>query len=703
MSALNKGLRPFLIWCAVAALVVSFYGGPGLAAGSPPELTRLQETYGRLPLHFIENRGQMDSQVKFCAQGHGYALFFTPAGVMLAGGMAAGADGSLQAALVKVTPLGQSPHFPQGEGLLPGKVNYLVGNDPRQWRTQVPTYGAVRYREVFPGIDLKFYGAGPMLEYDLIIRAGADPTAAKFQVEGIEGLEVTGEGDLAMRLPGGKVVMQKKPVIYQEISGRRIPREGKFHISDKAGFTYGFQVAAYDASRTLVIDPAIAYSTFLGGGQEDQGLAIAADGAGNAYVTGQTFSTAFPVTQARPFVVFPEVFVTRINAAGNALVFSTFLGGQGSEAGTGIARDGTGVYVTGWTDSLDFPVVNAFQPTKRNGVDAFVAKLNLAGNVLIYSTFLGGGGDDRAAGIALSAGQATVVGTTNSIDFPRQNAVQPFRRGGTDAFVTRLNAAGNALVFSTYLGGALNDTGNAVAVDGLGRTYVTGGTFSLDFPTLNPFQGANFGNQDAFVTRLLATGALDYSTFLGGSGADIGRGIAVNAAGQAFVVGETASLNFPVLNAFQGFKRGGRDAFVTKFNGTGTALIYSTFLGGSKNDQALGITLDTSTGPAGRATVVGVTSSFDFPIRHDNAIKPVFNGGVSDAFVTRFTANGLALVYSTYLGGNSNDQAKGVARVGAGAQVLVTGVTNSFNFPISNAFQPSIRGGNDAFVTRILP
>jgi len=702
MSHYKRGLLFYVIWGAAVGLGLSLYGGSGLAAGNPPDLPRLKENYGRLPLHFIENQGQIDSQVKFYAQGQGYALFFTPAGIMLAGRLAEAADGALQAALITVTPLGQSPNFPQGEEPLPGKVNYLVGNDPRKWRTQAPTFGAVRYREVFPGIDLKFYGAGPVLEYDLIIRPGADPARAKFQVEGVAGLEITGEGDLAMRLPGGKVVMQKKPLIYQEVSGRRVPREGKFHIPDDASFTYGFQVAAYDSSQPLVIDPAIAYSTFLGGGQEDQGLAIAADAAGNAYVTGQTFSVGFPVTRSRPFIIFPEVFVTRINPVGNGLVFSTFLGGKGSEAGTGIARDGTGIYVTGWTDSLDFPVVNAFQPTKRTGVDAFVAKLNLAGNALIYSTFLGGAGDDRAAGLALTAaGQATVVGTTSSNDFPVQNAAQAINLGGTAAFVTRLTAAGSGLVFSTFLGGSKNDTGNGVAVTGAGNTYVTGGTTSLNFPTLNPFQGNLLGAQDAFVTRLTPGGALFYSTYLGGNGVDIGRGIAVNAAGQAFVVGETDSLNFPVLNAFQGFKRGGRDAFVTRLAAAGNALIFSTFLGGSSSDQALGISLDTSIGPVGRATVVGVTSSFDFPVR--DAIQPIFRGA-SDAFVARLTVGGRALVYSTFLGGQRDDQAKGVARLPPlGVQVFVTGVTNSFDFPVRNAFQLSIRGGNDAFVTRILP
>jgi hypothetical protein len=672
--------------------------GPVLAAGSAPDAPRLQETYGRLPLHFIENRGQMDARVKVYAQGQGYALFFTAEGIILAGRIPAETGGSPKAALVKITPRGSSLNAPQPEEPLPGKVNYLVGNDPHKWRTRVPTYAAVRYREVFPGIDLKCYGAGSRLEYDLIVRPGADPSGVKFQVEGAAALKITPEGDLAMSLPGGPVVIQKKPVIYQEIHGRQVAREGGFKISRRDRSCYGFELAAYDPARPLIIDPAIRYSTFLGGGQDDQGAAIAVDATGNAYITGQTFSLAFPVTRSRPFIIFPEAFVTKINAAGNGLVFSTFLGGNGNEAGTGIAVDGTGVYVTGWTDSLDFPVRNAFQPTKDLAVDAFVAKLNPSGSALIYSSYLGGNGDDRTAGLALIAGQAIVTGTTSSIDFPVRAALQPINLGNTAAFVTRLTAAGSGLVFSTYLGGSKEDIGTAVAVDGGGNTYVTGGTTSLNFPILNPFQGNNLGSQDAFVSKLSPTGRLLYSTFLGGSSMDVARAIAVDGLGQAYVTGETASQNFPLRNPFQGARWGTRDAFVTRLTAAGNNLSYSTYLGGSNTDQGLGIRVD----GAGQATVVGVTASFDFPVR--NAVQPAYRGGASDAFVTRFTPTGRALVYSTFLGGQKIEQAKAVALLAPLlTTAFVTGFTNSFNFPIRSAFQPSLRGANDVFVTRINP
>lgn len=692
----RRGFLFYFIWFAAAGFGVNLYGEPSWAAGNASDTPRLQKAYGTIPLHFVENRGQMESQVKFHAQGPGFGLFFTPKGVVLAGRVPPEANGHLGAAVLKISPLGQSFASLQPEAPLPGKINYLVGRDPRKWRTQVPAYAAVRYLEVFPGIDLKFYGAGSQMEYDLMVKPGAEPSRVKFRVDGVSSLEITREGDLAMRLPGGSILVQKKPVIYQEIAGRRVAREGKFKILEEDSSSYGFELAAYDRSFPLVIDPRISYSTFLGGGSDDQGLAIAVDAGGNAYVTGQTFSVGFPVTRVGDSIVFPEAFVTKLNPTGKALVFSTFLGGDGADAGTGIGVDGAGnVYVTGWTDSLDFPVKNAFQPTKNPGIDAFVAKLNPSGSDLVFSTYLGGTGDDRATGLALTgAGQATVTGTTDSNDFPVANAAQAINLGGTTAFVTRLAADGSSLVFSTFLGGSKNDEGHALAVDGGGNTYVTGATTSLNFPTKNAFQGNNLGTQNAFVTKLGPAGGLVFSTFLGGKDVDSGRGIAVNAAGQAFVTGDTTSLNFPVKTPFQGFKRGGRDAFVTRLAAAGNSLIYSTFLGGSNSDQGLAISV---TG-AGQATVAGVTSSFDFPVR--NAVQRVFRGA-TDAFVTRLNANGRSLVYSTFLGGQKDDQAKGVALLGG--QAFVTGITNSFDFPFRSAFQPSIRGGNDVFVTKINP
>jgi len=696
-----KYKRGFLLYCiciAAACFGVHFLGGPGRASSGEFTTPRLQQTYGSIPLHFMENRGQLDSQVKFHAQGPGYGLFFTSQGVVLAGWVPPEARGRPGAAVIKISPEGQALASLRPETPLPGKINYLLGNDPRKWRTQVPAYAAVRYHEVFPGIDLKFYGTGPQVEYDLIIKPRAEPSQAKFRVDGVWALEITPEGDLAMRLPRGGSLVQKKPVIYQEIAGRQVAREGKFKILDE-GLSYGFELAAYDRSFPLIIDPRINYSTFLGGGSDDQGLAIAVDAGGNAYVTGQTFSVGFPVTRVEDSIFFPEVFVTKINPKGKGLAFSVFLGGKGAEAGTGIAVDGgSNVYVTGWTDSLDFPVKNAFQPTKNPGVDAFVAKLNPSGSDLVFSTFLGGTGDDRAAGLALTAaGQATVAGTTNSDDFPVANAAQAINLGGTAAFVTRLDASGNSLVFSTFLGGSKNDEGHALAVDGGGNTYVTGATTSLNFPTKNAFQGNNLGAQNAFVTKLGPAGGLVFSTFLGGNSTDIGRGIAVNLMGQAFVTGDTTSLNFPVKTAFQGFKRGGRDAFVTRLAAAGNSLIFSTFLGGSNNDQGFAISVSGTS----QTTVVGVTSSFDFPVR--SAVQRVFRGS-TDAFVTRLSANGRSLVYSTFLGGQKDDQAQGVALLPpALTTAFVTGITNSFDFPIRSAFQPSIRGGNDVFVTRINP
>jgi hypothetical protein len=404
----------------------------------------------------------------------------------------------------------------------------------------------------------------------------------------------------------------------------------------------GFRVAAYDPSRPLIIDPVLAYSTYLGGSGDDFGLGIAVDGAGSAYVTGQTLSTNFPTTSGAAQTTkaggFSDVFVTKLDATGSAFLYSTYLGGSDFDFSLGIAVDGAGsAYVTGATRSTDFPTTSgAAQTTNAGSVDAFLAKLDATGSALLYSTYLGGSSDDGGRGIAVDgAGSAYVTGDTSSTDFPATSgAAQTTNAGGQDAFVTKLNASGSALLYSTYLGGSSGEVGQGIAVDGAGRAYMTGSTQSTDFPTTSGAAQTIYagGFFDAFVTKLDATGSvLLYSTYLGGSGDDVGLGIAVDGAGSAYVTGQTFSSNFPTTSgAAQTTHAGGiADAFVTKLDASGSALLYSTYLGGSGFDIGQGIAVD----GAGRVYVTGDTSSTNFPTTSGAA--QTTHAGSFDAFVAK--------------------------------------------------------------------
>jgi hypothetical protein len=395
---------------------------------------------------------------------------------------------------------------------------------------------------------------------------------------------------------------------------------------------------------------------------------------------------------------FSDAFVTKINPAGTALVYSTYLGGSGDDRGRGLAVDSAGnAYVIGTTMSTDFPTQNALQPANGSGLTAFVTKINALGSALVYSTYLGGSIGEDGQGIAAdSVGNAYVTGVTASTDFPTKNPLQPALNGYADAFVSKINPAGSALVYSTYLGGSLGDTGYGIAVDSTGNAYITGFTESTDFPTKNPLQAALNGEANAFVSKINPTGlALVYSTYLGGSGADFGAGIAVDRIGRAYVTGPTSSTDFPTKNPLQAALDGDGDAFVSKLNRAGSALVYSTYLGGSGGDGGSGIAVDS----AGDAYVTGRTNSTDFPTK--NPLQPTYGGGDDDAFLAKLNPTGRVLVYSTYLGGSGFDgQGSGIA-VGSTGDVYLSGATNSNHFPTKKPLQAANAGGFDAFVVKI--
>jgi hypothetical protein len=743
-----------LAWILFLPAVKATLDLPGQPTSQPVALPRPVEAYGKLPLSFAANQGQSDQQVRFLARGSNYALFLTGDSAVLAlrksdltgkGQMAtvkspAGLQVPVPASQTSATNggpqtnetalwmrvVGANPRATiSGQDELPGKSNYFIGNDPKKWHTNVPNYAEVKYASVYPGVDLIYYGNQGQLEYDFVVQPGSDSSRIMLDV-GVEPmvaaarprsaiLNIARNGDLVVNADGGEVILQK-PTIYQSRGndGRRTADrqviEGRYVLVGT--HQVGFQVAPYDHSKPLVIDPTLVYSTYLGGNSWQTANGIAVNASGNAYITGKTVSTNFPITagafQRTIGGRASDAFITEMNSTGTALVYSTYLGGSSDDEGHGIALDASGdVYVTGWTASSNFPTTTgAFQTTSGGGYDdAFVTKLNPTGSALIYSTYLGGKSFDEGHGIAVdAAGNAYVTGLTYSDSFPTTTgSFQVAIWGHDDAFVTKLNPTGSGLIYSTFLGHSSYDEGRGIAVDALGNAYITGLTSSFNFPvTQHSVQTTWGGGFDAFVSKLNPAGsAMLYSTFLGGGLDDFGYGIAVDASGNAYVTGATYSSNFPTTaGAFQttpgGISGAGyNDAFVVKLNPTGTAFVYATYLGGSGDEAGNGIAVDAS----GNASVVGETYSTNFPTT-TGALQSTL-GGEEDAFFSKLNPAGSALLYSTYLGGTGDDGAQCVA-LDASGNAYVAGWTNSHNFPITGgAFQTTLPGVQSTFVLQI--
>ena len=663
---------------------------------------RLEDAYGKLPLAFVPNAGQTDRSVRYYAQGAGFSFYFTKGEAVLS--FQRGDRGQvLNLRFVGANPNARLAGADRGTGT----VNYLTGSEHH---TNLPTYHQLVYRELWPGIDMAFSGVGGSLKYEFRLRPGADPGDIRLAYAGAEGLALGAGGALLVDTPLGSL-RDARPQSFQRIDGRRVPVDSHYAL---AGNSYGFAVGSYDRGRPLVIDPSLAYSTYLGGSGDEQGFGIAVDSAGAAYVTGRTTSTTFPTT-AGAFDTSAsgssDAFITKLNASGSSLAYSTYLGGSGFDGGFGIAVDSQGAaYVAGQTGSTDFPTTaGAFDTSANANADAFVAKLDPTGSSLAYSTYLGGSGTEAGFGIAVdSLGAAYVAGTTNSPNFP--TTVGAFDTSGTaeDAFVTKLNPLGSGLAYSTYLGGSSDDGGRGIAIDSAGAAYVTGRTGSTNFPTTAGAFDTTFngGGGDVFVTKLNPLGSsLAYSTYLGGSSfeggglAGVGE-IAVDSAGAAYVTGETFSTDFPTTaGAFDTTFNGVDDVYVTKLDPTGSSLAYSTYLGGSSVDTGNGIAVD----PQGTAYVTGRTASTNFPTT-TGAFDTSWNGGFDDAFVTKLNPAGSSLDYSTYLGGStrSDEFGLGIAVDSQGAG-YVTGVTGSADFPTTaGAFDTSFNGGGgDAFVTKL--
>jgi hypothetical protein len=679
---------------------------------------RLVEAYGRVPLGFEPNRGQTDPRVRYLAHGPGYQVFLTPdeavlvldepavrskkgsgfVKVVAAPGAAMHKFEVLRIALVGA----KEPAQIAGEDELLTRSNYLIGNDRAKWHTGVPNYRVVRYQEVYPGTDVVYHGElGQQLEYRFELQPGADPRTIALEMHGSKSISIDNHDALIVQFESGALT-EHPPIVYQEIGGRRVRIDGRYEL--RGGNRVGFRIAAYDHRAHLTIDPTLSYSTFLGGSVYNFSQNIAVDAKGHAYVTGEASSPDFPTTEGAALDGSSDAFVTEFTPNGSGVVFSTLIGGSGDEMGLGIGVGPAGnVIVGGTTTSPDFPLVKPVQ-SAVGGI--FVSKLTKDGSGLVYSTYFGAPDDEVGDLYVDGSGNAYLTGNTFSTTFPTKNAFQPALAGSSDAFAAKFLTDGS-LAYSTYLGGSDYDQGNGITADSSGAAYVTGTTSSSDFPhTAGAFQTVYAGNSgvdpdsgDAFVTKLNATGALVYSTYLGGTGDDTGFGIAVDSSGAAYVTGYTTSLDFPhTAKAFQTVDKGTMaNGFVTKLNPAGSALDYSTFLGGSTYDAGSGI----GTNSKGEAIVVGISLSTDLPVTKD-AFQKVMKG-TADAFVSKLDPKGEKLLYSTYLGGSGiQGDGSGIA-IGPAGNAYIASTTDATDFPVTKgAFQTTYPAGatNAVFVSK---
>lgn len=755
--------------------------------------TELNKSFSKLPLSFEANHGQSDRSVKFLARGSGYSLYLTSTEAVLdlkindGGKQKANAKTSASAGgnslRMKFGGANPSPRV-TGEDQLPGKSNYLIGSDPQKWRTNVPTYARIKYEDLYPGIDLVYYGNQRQLEYDFIVAPGADPDAIRISFQGAQKIRTDEEGNLLLNVGDG-IIRQLKPVVYQEIDGVRRQVASSYALPGKKGSALdrksaarpreiGLNLGAYDSSLPLVIDPVLIYSTYIGGTGNDNSHAIAVDAAGSAYIGGYTNSVDFPGTansvqpalEANGNTGNPDGFVAKINPAGTAVIYSTYLGGTCTDIVNGIAVNAGGeVYLTGETGSglvngmpncvsngsnpfREFPQSNAFQPVHGGMTDAFVSRLNATGTGFVYSSFLGGSGSETGRAVAVdAAGNGFFTGDSLSQNFPTTaGAFDSSNAGSFDAYLVKIDPAGSGKIYSTLIGGGDFENGRGVAVDSAGNAYITGQTASgsvnsCNIPKSNPFPttsgsfqpaiapsgssncqnccsafpggtGVNPNLFDAYVAKFDSTGGnLIYSTYLGGgtaaaassSGFDQGHAIAVDGAGNAYITGVTGSSDFPTLNPIQAAYGGGSqppgDAFVTKLNASGSALIYSTYLGGDGFDEGTGIAVSVT----GEAFVSGTGGGSGFPTVDPIPMPgptpppgfpaPVGNGG----FVTKFNANGSSLAYSTIIFGTSTASSIALDSL---TNAYVTGNTIG-GLQTANPLQPNSAGGGDAYVAKI--
>lgn len=686
--------------------------------------TPLKPGFADLPLYFIRNEGQYHGEALFFARTPRYTLWVTRSGLIF---------DSLNSRSPETSPADSARDVSklcfigahrevQVASLEPQelRVNFFRGSDRRKW-TNASTSAAILYRNVYDNIDLKVYGSGKQIEYDWVVREGGDPDDIRFEYEGVRRSFINRDGDIEIHTLGGGILLHKSPRSYQgkkgngseEIRGvvsSRFRRMGKNR--------YGVKLGKYDKASPLVIDPVVLmYSTYFGGSDDDVGLGVAVDSSGMIYVTGSTYSSDFPVLGAAQGSSGGEddVFVFKLDPSQSgaaSLLYSTYLGGLYDDNGNGIAVDDSGVvYITGLTESDNFPVINAYQSVSGGSEEGFVAKLDttLSGAAsLLYSSYLGGAAQESGDGVAVDAsGMVYVVGRTESSAFPTVDGFQGSLAGVYDVFLVKLDTTQGVggLLYSTFFGGTARDIASGIVIDSSGLAHVTGSAESIDFPvTSGAYQGSHEGDQDAFVatfdTTLSGVSSLVYSSLLGGADYDHAQGLTVDDSGIVYVTGHTRSSDFPVLGAYQSQLRGENDAFVSKFDprrSGATSLLYSTFIGGTANDSGVGIGAD----GAGLVFLGGETASLDFPVVNGYQANLAGNIDLFALKLDTLQSGAASLLYSTYLGGANQERCFGAA-VDHTGMVHLTGRTGSSDYPLQGAYKDSHTGFYyDVFVSRI--
>jgi len=676
-------------------------GASASQAATQPATQQAVRAFDLSPALFVENKGQWDRTVRYGFDGKGARVSFTDSGPVFQMLKTAGARESSETAqaVFSATFAGARPVRPTALERSSAHMNYFLGGDPSKWQTDVPSYTRLLYKGLYDGVDLYTWGKRSGLKYEFHVAPGADWRQVVVRYDGIEGLRIDEKGALHVKTALGEMV-DEAPVVYQEEGGRRITLASAFRLVDET--SYGFDVTdAVDPSLPLVLDPCLVFASYLGSTGGDDAMAVACDSAGNAWVTGLTYSNDFPVPGG--FYTTKnagwDVFVVRI-APNGTLAWGSFLGGSRDEWGLGIACDSAGnAFVTGWTYSPDFPTPGGFDTSYHDSGapwqwDAFVAKIT-AGGSLAWSSYLGGMYGEAGYGIACdSTGNAWVTGYTASPDFPVPGGFQTSKSGSQDVFVAQITSAGS-LAWASYLGGSAGEFGKGIACDSDGNAWVTGYTVSTNFPTPGGFDtcyNGPVGADDAFVARITPAGALAWASYLGGDGVDEAYGIACDSAGNAWVTGVAYSSDFPTPGGFSTTRNGACDVFAARIAPAGT-LAWASYLGGSSNEQGLAIACDY----AGSAWVTGVTYSSDFPTPGGFGASLL---GLRDAFVSKITSAG-TLAWGTYLGGNGDDNASGIACDAVGS-AWVVGDTYSNNFPLRDGFDMTFSGSSDdAFIVRI--
>jgi hypothetical protein len=697
--------------------------------------------FGRMPLYFIRNQGQLDKQVAFYVQGRDKTLYFTSEGVTFVLSESDSSKTSLDSKnrfkepmlkeikqakrwVVKLDFVDATTRIkPVGQDKAEAIISYFKGK-PEEWYTGLSTYSKIVYSNLWPGIDLVYCGTANRLKYEFIVHPGADPSQIRLAYRGATSVSVGKEGRLEVMTPAGSF-QDDVPVAWQENKGRRVnvPLQYKTEKTsiDTATLRYGFDIGDYDPTKPLILDPAVlVYCGYIGGSQSDSASGIALDKSGNAYITGSTESnqTSFPV-KVGPDLTHnssEDAFVAKVKADGTTLVYCGYIGGSGGEGGSGIAVDGSGnAYITGSTYSYEtsFPVKVGPYLYFGGEEDVFVAKVNASGTALVYCGYIGTDDFDVGNAIAVDgSGNAYITGYTSSSSFHLKVGPSLTFGGYYDAFVAKVNATGSALVYCGYIGGAEYDYGNGIAVDGSGNAYITGSTESdqTSFPVkVGPDLTFNY-NDDAFVAKVNAAGtSFVYCGYIGGNISDRGNAIAVDGSGNAYITGETQSYqtSFPVkIGPDLTYNYGQRDAFVAKVNASGAALSYCGYIGGAEYDYGNGIAVDGS----GNAYITGYTASdqTSFPVKGGPDLT--FNGGDNDVFVAKVNATGSALVYCGYIGGSATAEWPDESEYGASIAVdgsgnaYITGGTKSdqTSFPVKGGPDLTFNGGDyDAFVAKI--